>query len=809
MGDGAAVLETVAELKRRGDFGEARKLLERAHQEGVADPDQRETIVEQWALCTYKDKKLGKDDRLQKSFNILEQHADLARCTDPETLGIAGAIHKRMWEVDTQKRHLEKALFYYSRGYKSGLHTGDFGYPGINAAFLCDLLAFLEEREGEGPGSEIVAARKDQARQIREYIVLHLPTPEAPDWWHYATLGEACFGLDKFDEAGRWIERGLGLAGQEDWMQESTARQLVKLAWVKGIPLQNEAPAARVLLLMARDAAVLSSLRIGKVGLALSGGGFRASLFHLGVMARLAELDILRHIEVLSCVSGGSIVGAHYHLRLKEKLESAATLSRQDYIDLVSEVTRSFLAGVRRNLRVRLAANLIDNVRMIFGRRSRTERLGELMERELFGATPLRIADQTVSPKGPPQNWRRSDKVPMLVLNASTLNTGHNWQFTTQWMGEPPLLPLEEVSTNERFRRVPYQKAPGRYKDFLLGHAVAASACVPGLLEPISLDDLYPNGRTVELVDGGVYDNQGCSCLLEKDCDVVLVSDASGQMGTMPAPKDSILPVLGRTMSVLMDRVRGAQYQELVARQRGGLLRGKMFLHLKLDLVDDPLDWIGCDVPTERAATEQEEEETYYGIRKDIQRALADLRTDLDAFSDTEAFSLMISGYRMCTSAFEGGVGELPRTSGDVADWIFRDPDLENAMTGEDEAQHKRVMKLLEMGESSLKKERWLRVVGPVVIVCLFLAVFYYGIRNPTIPLLTLGGLAWTLAGLILAALVGKTMISVLNWQSTLRGIAAKLAIAFSGWVLAWVQLQFFDPAFLKRGRCRRSSRPA
>ena len=48
------------------------------------------------------------------------------------------------------------------------------------------------------------------------------------------------------------------------------------------------------------------------LGLALSGGGFRASFFHIGVLARLAELDLLRRVEALSTVSGGSIVGALY-----------------------------------------------------------------------------------------------------------------------------------------------------------------------------------------------------------------------------------------------------------------------------------------------------------------------------------------------------------------------------------------------------------------------------------------------------------------------------------------------------------------
>jgi len=58
----------------------------------------------------------------------------------------------------------------------------------------------------------------------------------------------------------------------------------------------------------------------GKVGLALPGGEFRASFFHIGVLARLAELDFLRHVEVLSCVSGGSIVGAQYYLELRNLL---------------------------------------------------------------------------------------------------------------------------------------------------------------------------------------------------------------------------------------------------------------------------------------------------------------------------------------------------------------------------------------------------------------------------------------------------------------------------------------------------------
>ena len=65
----------------------------------------------------------------------------------------------------------------------------------------------------------------------------------------------------------------------------------------------------------------LSDIEKGKLGIALSGGGFRAAFFHIGVLARLAEHDLLRHVAVISCVSGGSIIGAFYYLKVKQLLE--------------------------------------------------------------------------------------------------------------------------------------------------------------------------------------------------------------------------------------------------------------------------------------------------------------------------------------------------------------------------------------------------------------------------------------------------------------------------------------------------------
>ncbi len=74
-----------------------------------------------------------------------------------------------------------------------------------------------------------------------------------------------------------------------------------------------------------------------RLGLALSGGGYRASFYHIGVLARMAELGMLKHVESLSTVSGGSIIGAAYYLLLKNLLESKADyeIIDSDYVELV------------------------------------------------------------------------------------------------------------------------------------------------------------------------------------------------------------------------------------------------------------------------------------------------------------------------------------------------------------------------------------------------------------------------------------------------------------------------------------------
>jgi predicted acylesterase/phospholipase RssA len=659
----------LAELLRdHRQFGYARRLLGRVRREG---PDS-ERLRQQHALCTYKDAELPAARRLDRALEILGEGGEpLERSGFAETLGIAGAIYKRRWDVDAKRADLESALWCYRRG--AELRDQDeWSYAAVNAAFVADRLAALEDK---GIGSSAVAAAlRADADRIREDLVAHVRGGDGG--WLDSTLGEALFGLGRLAQAREPLAR-VGERTRELWRQESTAMQLAELARLRGLD-GAEVDAALAALVGGREGALRRAYN-GKIGVALSGGGFRASLFHLGVLARLAECGVLRHVEALSCVSGGSIVGACYYLALRRLLEERPDEQIEDaeYVELVRRLTLDFLDGVRGDLRGRLAENVVDNWRMLASRWSRTDRVAELLHELFFSRwaeeprRSLRLDEIVVRPDGQAsfspryENWLRCTKVPVLVLNATTLNTGHNWQFSATWMGEPPTGLDLRVEAIRRLRRVYHRDAPGGAPT--LERAVAASACVPGLFAPLPFGGIYED-VDVELVDGGVHDNQGIASLLEQDCNVILVSDASGQTADVERPKRGLLNVLQRTNSVLMSRVRGAQYADLAGRRRSETLRGLMIVHLKKGLPARPRDWAGSrerwDPEDDALAPEDLSGRSPYRIDEEVQRALAQLRTDLDAFSDDEAYALMAAGYRMTEH-------ELPEALPELADTLI------------------------------------------------------------------------------------------------------------------------------------------
>jgi predicted acylesterase/phospholipase RssA len=639
-GERAALAEV---LRDHQQFAYARRLLGRVR--GAADS---EALRQQHALCTYKDQELPAERRLDRALAILEEGGPLQASHSAETLGIAGAICKRRWQLDGDRAQLERALSNYRRGLEQD-HDPARWYAGINAAFISDQLAALEDDELIGSGR--VAALRAEADGMRKTIADSLVGEDGG--WNDATRGEALFGLGRFAEA-REALAAAGSRTKDLWRLETTAMQLAALARLRGATHDPAAIAALDALVGGR-AGALGRAAVGKVGLALSGGGYRASLFHIGVLARLAECRVLRHIEVLSCVSGGSIIGAYYYVELRRLLETKpdGEISDEDYVALVRSIADRFLASVRKNLRGRLFTSVRGNARMLATRYSRTDRVSELLEQHFFG--PVRMPQLIVAPAGERdaftlryENWLREAKVPVLVLNATTLNTGHVWQFTATWMGEPPSGGGESPDASRRLLRVHYRDAPD--EDALrrprLSTAVAASACVPGLFAPIRIERLF-HGVAVELVDGGVHDNQGVASLIEEDCAVILVSDASGQLRDADEPKRWLLSVLKRSNDILMKRVRGAQYSYLLRLRRAGALRGFMTVHLTKGLPAPPRaatgsaeQWAPEDDATAPTAAP-------YGIDPAVQRALAELRTDLDAFTREEAYALMGAGYRM------------------------------------------------------------------------------------------------------------------------------------------------------------------
>lgn len=848
------------DLQKTNEFGYAWRILARARRSKDLTPELSRELYQQQALCTYKDTHLHEDDRLDRALQILREGEDLQTTTDPETLGLAGAIHKRRWHVRNDKRELETALQYYRRGHRTDREAGfqeKQGYPGINAAFVLDLLATLEDRPNETSATtaKLVADRRAEATAIREEIVDGLENLlDSPDgshharnWWVLVTMAEAHFGLRHYEagtherSAQEWLERAAALPDVPPWESESTALQLTTLAKILEPDLDSvekfaESAAGRVLKAFLGDRAEgVSTAYLGKVGLALSGGGFRASLYHIGVLARLAELDVLRHVEVLSCVSGGSILGAYYYLELRRlfKMKKDQDITREDYIECVRRVEAGFLKGVQTNVRMRVAAEFLTNLKMIFlPGYSRTQRIGELYESKIYAnvddgegderwLTDLFIVptDEDESFRPIRDNWRRKNKVPILVLNATTLNTGHNWQFTASWMGEPPTTVDPDIDGNYRLRRMYYREAPAAHQRVRLGTAVGASACVPGLFEPIPLKDLYEHAEpvkdskiTVRLVDGGVHDNQGIVGLIEQDCDVMLVSDASGQMETVDDPSRGILGVPLRTNSILMSRVRHAQYADIVERRRAELVRNLMFIHLKMDLDADPVDWVGSDEPLQASEDARPPELrgpfTRYGIRKSVQRLLAGIRTDLDSFNDAEGYALMLSGYRMTEFQFDRFVRGFPGVQDPKADppWAFlqAEPLLEKA-----KRDHP-ILEILRVGSQTALKV-WslsplLRVVRTVLGIgalggLAWLVWTFFRFQWGDITLLTLRQIGVLVAGAAVTAVFSKWVMRIVRLHETLTKIAIGVGMSFFGFLIARLHLHVFDKMYLRLGQ--------
>jgi len=469
-----------------------------------------------------------------------------------------------------------------------------------------------------------------------------------------------------------------------------------------------------------------------KLGLALSGGGHRAAFFHIGVLARLAELGLLRPIQVISTVSGGSIVGALYYLHVKNLLESKADaeITDADYVEVVGAVEHEYREAAATNVRGAGWANVLENFRMALPTYTRTDRIGALYEKRFYakawGDRPKRggriaMRDLLIEPKGhqgafdpDDANAARKAPVPILLLEATTLNTGHNWRFEAMYMGEPPRQGTtdqsarEDVDKNTILQRTKWVDLPEACPDFPLGSAVVSSACFPGGFPPMIVPGLFDDLK-VELVDGGVHDNQGVEGLVDRGCSHWIISDGSGQMPDLAKPSTRLPAVLGRVISIYGDAEREQRLLQLL--REGASVA---FMHLQTGLPARERTPGG-----KVSEKETKIESTDFGVVEDVQRALAQVRTDLDAFCEVEAWSLMADAYQLTGKIVptRTGIAALG-TPGPDAEWPFE-------VVSEQLAQpSKKFLKVLHVSkERFMKPSRMLPAVLPVVLLLLLAAL--------------------------------------------------------------------------------------
>jgi hypothetical protein len=228
----AALMKTAQDAGAREDFRTMRDVLRgvRAVQGDKADPD----VVQQLAWATYKSKDPDDKTALLESKAVLRQ-LDPEGSSDPETLGLWGAIHKRLYETKDMPRQdrldgLAAAIFAHEKGF----YLKNDYYNGINFAFLLDC------RAAELGGDDAIADRV-QARRVRERVVgictqLLADGIKGEDenkrrkeeYWVRATLAEALFGLG--DMAKSEAEFAIAKkAAPERWMIDTTEEQLTKL----------------------------------------------------------------------------------------------------------------------------------------------------------------------------------------------------------------------------------------------------------------------------------------------------------------------------------------------------------------------------------------------------------------------------------------------------------------------------------------------------------------------------------------------------------------------------------------------------
>jgi len=341
-----------------------------------------------------------------------------------------------------------------------------------------------------------------------------------------------------------------------------------------------------------------------KIGVALSGGGFRATLFHLGVVRFLHDTEHLPQVRCITSVSGGSILAAHLALNWNRYAN--------DFNSASAEIVHFTMADIRgRILRRWVLAWITLFPRIISrGRWKLTNMLkdsySELFKNATLGSLPA---------------------TPDVHILSTSMTKGGLWSCDRTGVSFDRDTSTCRISTTTLH----------------LSLAVAASSAFPALFPPIRIDnkvlmcDRSEFSEAEYLTDGGVYDNLGINKLLAletggNDLDLMIISDAGGNFDwALDRPYTSFLPRNVRASDLLMRRVSLLQIKQLEF--------GPDHVHrIRIGRVVPPYEGLSARDPG-------------------TQRALRNIRTDLDAFSHTEAHALIAHGYAVARQTLlEAGV---------------------------------------------------------------------------------------------------------------------------------------------------------
>jgi NTE family protein len=266
------------------------------------------------------------------------------------------------------------------------------------------------------------------------------------------------------------------------------------------------------------------------ISLCLSGGGFRAMLFHTGALWRLHQSGLLHRIKRFSSVSGGSIANGWLALKWQALTAPGANFE-QIYVPGIRAMARTKV-DIRSVLRGMLTGKVPTYVAAKY-------------DRVLFNGATLQDLPNT----------------PEFIFDASNLQSGALWRFCKVYMGD---------------YKVGYIKTP----DLPLSLAVAASSAFPPVLSPVILhprvDSFAPEDpppalqdpkyrERITLADGGVYDNLGLEPVIKRTRSV-LVSDGGAPFGTQPRPWGLWPLQIIRVLSCVDNQVRALRKRDLIAR---------------------------------------------------------------------------------------------------------------------------------------------------------------------------------------------------------------------------------------------------